>query len=102
MDRRLILQKKLEEILGSRNVYFQPPEGVKMNYPCFVYQLSGANIIDADDTVYRYQSRYTMTAIVRKPDEIKPESIIAALSHCRFDRHFTSDGLHHFVFTLYF
>lgn len=102
MDHRLILQKRLEEILGSKNVYFQPPEGVKMNYPCFVYQLAGADIVDADDSVYRYQSRYTLTLITRKPDVMNPAIIVSSLPYCRFDRPFVSDGLHHFVFTLYF
>ena len=32
MDRRLKLHEELCDILGSRNVYFQPPETVKMKY----------------------------------------------------------------------
>jgi len=33
MGTRLELQNLLENILGSRNVYFQPPENLKLNYP---------------------------------------------------------------------
>lgn len=39
MASRLNLQTFLEEILESRNVYFQPPESVKMKYPAIVYAL---------------------------------------------------------------
>ena len=39
MASRLDLQTFLEEILESRNVYFQPPESVKMKYPAIVYAL---------------------------------------------------------------
>ena len=38
VDRRNDLQKLLVEVLGSKNVYFQPPESVKMKYPAIVYQ----------------------------------------------------------------
>ena len=37
MANRLDLQALLEDLLGSRNVYYQPPESVKMNYPAIVY-----------------------------------------------------------------
>ena len=38
-ERRLELHEILCTILGSRNVYFQPPESIKMNYPAIVYGL---------------------------------------------------------------
>lgn len=34
---RIGLSKLLREILDSDNVYFQPPESLKMNYPAIVY-----------------------------------------------------------------
>ena len=37
MATRLQLQAQLEEMLGSRNVYYQPPESVKLEYPAIVY-----------------------------------------------------------------
>ena len=30
------LGKALIELLGSNNVYFQPPESIKIDYPCIV------------------------------------------------------------------
>lgn len=41
---RIDLQYLLENILGSRHVYFQPPETVKMNYPAIVYSLDGIDL----------------------------------------------------------
>ena len=52
MPSRLELQTLLEEILGSRNVYFQPPESVKMNYPAIVYSLDDIENSFANDGVY--------------------------------------------------
>ena len=40
MGTRLELQNKLEELLGSRHVYFQPPESVKMEYPAIKYSMT--------------------------------------------------------------
>ena len=40
MDSRPNLQAKLEEILGNKNVYFQPPESLKLNFPAIVYKRS--------------------------------------------------------------
>lgn len=52
MANRLDLQALLEDLLGSRNVYYQPPESVKMNYPTIVYALEDIENTFADDGVY--------------------------------------------------
>ena len=39
MRDRLDLHECLCKILNSNNVYFQPPENVRMNYPAIVYSL---------------------------------------------------------------
>ena len=38
MDKRQTLQSELEAILGSRNVYYQPPANLKMQYPAIRYK----------------------------------------------------------------
>lgn len=98
---RIDLQNKLEEILGSRNVYFQPPESIKMNYPAIVYSRNDIKNDFADDKVYTQSYVYTVTVIDKDPDsEIVGK--VAALPHCKFDRNFKSGNLNHDVFTLYF
>ena len=37
MARRLELQNLLANLLGTNNVYFQPPPTVQMEYPAIVY-----------------------------------------------------------------
>ena len=53
MSSRIELQDELENLLGSKNVYYQPPESVKMEYPAIVYRRSNINNNFADDLVYR-------------------------------------------------
>lgn len=95
------LQTLLEILLGSRNVYFQPPESFKLKYPCIVYTLSDVLPDYADDEVYLTHKGYTVTVIDEDPDSEIPDKVLG-LRHCKFTRHFTSDNLNHDVFMLYF
>ena len=55
-------------ILGSRNVYFQPPENVKIQYPAIVYSLSEIRNTFADNSVYSRKKAYDVTVIDKNPD----------------------------------
>ena len=101
MASRLNLQTELETILGSRNVYYQPPESVKMKYPAIVYSRQNIDNIFADDTVYTQNHAYELTVIDPNPDsEIVMK--VSRLPACTFDRHSTADNLNHDVFRLYY
>jgi hypothetical protein len=92
----------LEGLIGSRNVYFQPPESVKLAYPCIVYGRDTIGVTEfADDKPYHHQVRYALTVIDKNPDSILLDKI-ASLPMCRFDRHFTKDNLNHDAYKLYF
>lgn len=101
MGQRLELQTLLETILGSRNVYFQPPANVQMQYPCIVYNRDNADTKFAGNKPYRNVKRYQVTVIDRNPDSVIPDKI-AALPMCSFNRFFTADNLNHDVYTLFF
>ncbi len=101
MDRRLELQSTLETLLGSRNVYFQPPENIRMSYPCIVYERSNVMNRQADNNPYFSKKRYSVTVIDRDPDSAIPDEVLK-LQYCAFDRHFVTEGLNHDTFTLYF
>lgn len=101
MASRLKLQTLLETLLGSRNVYFQPPASVKMKYPAIVYSRKLIDNINANDGVYGQHIAYEVTVIDENPDsEIVIK--ISRLPLCRFNRHYKADNLNHDVFTLYF
>lgn len=100
MASRPDLQTLLEELLGSRNVYFQPPENLRMNYPAIVYSLSNVRKQHADDAAYKLLTAYSVVLIDKDPDTqfLMP---ILALRYCSFDRFYRADNLNHWVFTLY-
>lgn len=101
MASRLNLQSLLENILGTRNVYFDPPESVKMQYDAIRYSRSKIVNTFANDTVYKQDNRYEVVAIYRDPDSELPGKI-SRLPRCTHDRHYVADNLHHDVFTLYY
>lgn len=100
MATRLALQKKLEELLGSKNVYYEPPENLKLDYPCFVYMLDDVYRRSADNIGYTIQNRYRITLIDRLPDNPVRDKLLE-LPRCEFDRPYKSDNLEHYVFTIY-
>lgn len=101
MDKRLQLQELLESILGSRNVYFQPPTNVQMSYPCIVYKRDYMDTKFAGNKPYSQTKRYLVTVIDRDPDSLIPDKI-SSLPMCTFDRHYTADNLNHDSYSLYF
>lgn len=97
---RLQLQSLLESLLGSTNVYFQPPPNVSMNYPCIVYELDNVRTDFAGNKPYRFDRRYQVTVIDRNPDTTIP-ALVAELPKCVFSRHFIANNLNHYVLNLY-
>ena len=100
MARRADLQILLESILGSRNVYYDPPESVRMNYPAIRYKLSKINNTFANNSVYKQNTRYEIILMHDDPDS-ELVGVISRLPMCTHDRSYIVDNLHHDVFTLY-
>ena len=101
MADRLELQALFEKILGSRNVYHQPPASIKMNYPAIKYNRKDISTRHADNGVYNAVNVYDVFLIDTNPDS-EFVNKIAQLPYCSFDRQYTANNLNHFVFTLYF
>lgn len=98
---RTDLQTILEALVGSSNVYFQPPETLQMSYPCIVYGRYIAKTQFADDMPYVYTKRYQVTVIDQDPDSLIPDKV-ASLPMCIHNRSFAVSNLNHDVFNLYF
>ena len=98
---RLALQTDLEALLGSRNVYFQPPESMKLSYPCIVYEPSSELTLYANNDPYAIMDRYTVTLIDKNPDSPFRDKL-RRMRTASFNRFFRSNNLNHFVYTLYY
>lgn len=97
--KRLELHEILCEILGSRNVYYQPPASVQMKYPAIVYSRDDIENTSADNRTYKQDHFYQVTVIDANPDsEIVHK--VSLLPMCIYDRHYAADNLNHDVFTI--
>ena len=102
MAKREDLHEELCTILGTRNVYFQTPESVKMKYDAIRYELGGKNIARANNKNYRITNQYDGVVITRNPDTTIPDDILAHFEMCSFGRPYIADNLNHYPFTLYY
>lgn len=99
--RRLLLHEVLCDLLGSRNVYFQPPASIEMNYPAIVYGIADIDNIYANNGVYLSNTGYSVTVIDSDPDS-PIVGKVASLPTSKFNRHYEKDNLNHDVYTIFF
>lgn len=101
MSSRAELQIKLEDFLGSRNVYYQPPINTMMQYPAIIYALKRKDSRFANDAKYSKMNCYEAIVIDKRPDNPVIDKLLD-LPYSSFDRHYNSDNLNHDVITLYY
>lgn len=101
MRRRLEFHEVLCNLISSRDVYFQPPASIQMHFPCIIYSLNRIGMEYADNFLYHGRDGYTVIYVDRNPDSPIPDKI-GELELSSFDRHYNADGLHHFVYSVYY
>lgn len=104
--RRLELDKRLREILqeetGQVNLYFQPPEGFKLTYPCIIYKKDTGDHMFADNSVYQFTQAYQLTFISKNPDNSVVERILKEFKWAKYGRSFQAENINHDVIILYY
>lgn len=101
MDRRIGLHQALVGILGSANVYFDPPETVRLSYPAIIYTRKRIRTNKANDELYNARVAYDVILIDRDPDNTIVGDLLR-LQMSSYDRHYVADNLHHDVLTIYY
>lgn len=100
MGTRLQLHNELLAL--APEAYFQPPESVRMEYPCFRYAFSGVDVKHADNIGYMQRDKYHVVYISKSPAMDKVHEILNHFPYCRLDRPYTADNLYHYSFELYY
>jgi hypothetical protein len=99
--RRIQLHELLVQLFGNNNVYYRPPENLKMEYPCIRYKKDNIVSIHADDRPYHKTDRYQITVIDKKPDNEVIDKLLD-LPMSSFETHYESDNLNHDIIILYY
>ena len=95
------LRTVLVSILESNNVYYQAPSKEQMRYPAILFERDHMDVERANNKLYAQNNKYKLTYIDPLPTDTVQEKLLK-LPYCTHDRHYTSDGLHYDVFTIYF
>jgi hypothetical protein len=95
-----LLRNQFVAILGSQNVYFQPPASIKLSYPCIIYKLDDMTGVHADNKRYLGTNKYLVTVIDRNPDSLIPGKIFN-MPYCAFEDYLVVDNLNHYIYTLH-
>lgn len=101
LKRRLTLQSLLKEIPKVREVYFQPPEDIKLKFPCIIYKWDRMKEIRADNTLYNSRRGYSVTIVDQNPDSTIPIDFQKEFPLASFDRSYVSDNMNHWIYNLY-
>lgn len=97
------LQEELQNLMGENvKVYFQPPENLKIKYPCVVFERTNALTDYADNKPYHITKRYTVTLICKTSDNEEYLDKLLEFPMSTYDRQFTNDNLVHDVFSIYY
>lgn len=101
MRSRLRLHEELVNVLGSRCVYFQPPESLKLTYPCIIYERHDISNTFADDDIYLDPRQYRVTVVDPNPDS-EIVNKMAKFKMAKFVKHTVIDNLNHDIFNIYY
>lgn len=101
MTRRIQLHQILVDLLGSTNVYFQPPSTVQMKFPCIIYSRDARDEKFADNILYLGKNRYSISVVDKNPDSDIPDKV-GALPLTSFSQHYVVDNLNHDVYSTYY
>ena len=99
---RLDLHKELVDLFTPNKVYYEPPETLKITYPCIIYGRDYIKLDKADNLNYIKSNRYQLIVIDRNSDNKVIGDILDKYPMSSYDRHYVADGLHHDAITIYY
>lgn len=100
-SKRVQFHEILVSLFGNNNVYYRPPESLKMQYPCIRYKKESIESNYADNTSYKKFDRYQVIVIDKKPDNDVIEKLLD-LPMSSFATHYETDNLNHDVIIIYY
>ena len=98
-DREKVLIKIKEKICP--NVYFTPPEDIKINYPACIVTREELDIHRANNNVYKVSVGYKLVYVSKSEADDIIIKILNNFNHSDFRTEYKVNGLYHKVFVVY-
>lgn len=102
MASRQKLDEELVNLLGCKNVYFQPPSSVTLKYPCIIYSLSRTDVARADNRNYIKTNEYHVKHIFKSLSNELKDQLLENFQMISHDARFVADGMYNDEFTLFY
>lgn len=104
---RHILDDKFADFMESnglprKNVYFSPPEDLKLKYPCIIYKRIDIRETFANNKKYKMDNFYEITLVYDDPDSTLSIDFLNEFETSNLVRSFSSNNLEHTIIHLYF
>lgn len=94
-----ILSGVMEECGEEPHVYFQPPESIKLVYPCIIYHISNIDTLYSSNLPYAHFISFE-TKYISKDSTSKVPNRLLKLPRSRFNTYYTAEKLHHYSYTI--
>lgn len=86
----------------TERIYVNPPDGARIEYPCFIIEHDGYKQIRADNRTMIAVPKYKITHILNHYESGNfVQEFLYAFSHARHTGQHVSDNLYHDYFLLY-
>lgn len=96
---RLHLDSILHEVSnrhGNFPIYFKPPSGFNLKYPCLVYNPSGVDSVNANNELYIAHRQYELSFMTQRIDQEELiKDIVKSVPYGRIIREFETNGIQH-------
>ena len=110
LPRRLALNELLVELAKpfvkkgdkTSHVYYNPPTGFQLEFPCFVYEDGDPNVNYADNLKYCHFPHWKITTISRDRESADLAPLLEKFPRCSYSTSFISDNLAHRVYDFYY
>lgn len=83
------------------HVYYQPPESIKLVYPCIVYNRERYRTDKANNDVYKEMTQYSVTVMDKNPDSKIVENL-RALQYCELSQQYRTENIYHYIFNYFY
>ena len=93
----LTLKNEWEAAFGIK-IYYEPPESIKLTYPCAIMSRGNIQFADANNYKYLKTVRYSLTYITKTINDPLADTI-AEYDHMVHGDSYTSDHLYHHTYS---
>lgn len=100
MADRKDFHKKLEQAFGCK-CYFQPPETLKLTYPCVVYAFERFDTRRANNLNYIINERYKISFLHKDADNGTVKQVMRKFEKIAHVQHYITNGVYNDVYFIY-